>query len=51
MVAVEWADGCDNVGLVASVDILSLSLSLSFSSLGIKPPSVSYFGGAHGLMW
>ena len=29
MVAVEWADGCDNVGLVASVDILSLSLSLS----------------------
>ena len=31
MVAVEWADGCDNVGLVASVDILSLSLSLSLS--------------------
>ena len=32
MVAVEWADGCDNVGLVASVDILSLTLSLPLES-------------------
>ena len=49
MVMAEWADGCNSVGLVASADILSLSLSLF--SLGIKPPWVSYFGGAHGLMW
>ena len=43
MVAVEWADGCDNVGLVASVDILSLSLSLSL-------PLESSLHGSHTLV-